>query len=240
MKIDCISDLHGAYPKLDAGDLLIVAGDLTARDLEDQYYQFNSWLCEQDYNKKIVISGNHDGLLQKDSFQYLEGYPAFEYLQDSGTKYKGIKIWGSPWTPTFYNWHFMKDRGEKIKEMWDLIPRDTEILITHGPTFGILDRVKRFNYIDTKTNLGNFINSQYEHAGCEELRKVIEKLPNLKLHVFGHIHEGYGTCKLPRIGFLDENDVLCVNCSIMDGEYNPVNKPITIHFDKHKGANVVL
>lgn len=32
MIIDCIADLHSHYPKLDGGDLLIVAGDLTDRD----------------------------------------------------------------------------------------------------------------------------------------------------------------------------------------------------------------
>lgn len=89
-----ISDLHGDRPKLVGGDLLIIAGDLTARDIEGEYYKFNSWICDQEYCKKIVISGNHDMLLEKDWFEYLEGTPCFDYLFDSGVEYRGLKIWG--------------------------------------------------------------------------------------------------------------------------------------------------
>lgn len=212
MIIDCISDLHGFLPELSGGNLLIIAGDLTASDEENQYYKFNSWLCEQEYDKKIVIAGNHDGLLQKDWFQYLEGSPAFDYLEDSGIEYNGLKIWGSPWTPTFCNWHFMKDRGDPIKAMWDLIPDDIDILITHGPPYGILDKVK----LSSKASDGKF-------AGCKMLREAIERIQP-RLHVFGHIHESYGKMTLKCI----TKDILCVNASLMDENYIPVNKPIRI------------
>ncbi len=214
MIIDCISDLHGARPELEGGDLLIVAGDLTARDEPEQHFRFEEWLEEQDYIKKIVIAGNHDGFLVNRGPHMFAGA---EYLLDSGLSWWGLKIWGSPWTPTFCNWHFMKDRGKEIRKMWDLIPKDTEILITHGPAYGLLDTVD----ISSKAVYGR-------HAGCEELRKVVERLPKLKLHVFGHIHEGYGQVMLKRPGYGDENNVLCVNASIMDGHYNPVNKPIRV------------
>lgn len=228
MKIDCISDLHGEQPELSGGDLLIVAGDLTARDRHSEYLGFFHWLANTKYKQRIVIAGNHDGVAE---YEGILNIPQgdFLYLEDSGTEYEGIKIWGSPWTPTFYNWHFMKNRGEEIRKQWDLIPQDTEILITHGPPFGLCDQVS----LSSKSVLAR-------HAGCEELRKLVETLPNLKLHVFGHIHEGYGTCTLQRPGYGTENNVLCVNACIMDADYNPTNKPITIHFDKHKGANVVL
>jgi 3',5'-cyclic AMP phosphodiesterase CpdA len=65
MKIDCISDLHGFQPKLEGGDLLIVAGDLTARDTVEEYITFNSWLSDQNYDRKIIIAGNHDGKIEK-------------------------------------------------------------------------------------------------------------------------------------------------------------------------------
>lgn len=226
MKIDCISDLHGSYPKLDGGDLLIVAGDLTGNDRFPQYYQFFKWIANTPYKKRIVIGGNHDGIAEKDGILTIPKGD-FEYLQDSGTEYEGIKIWGSPWTPTFYNWHFMKDRGADIRKMWDLIPKDTEILITHGPAFGLCDQVS----ISSKANNGN-------HAGCEELRTVIENLPNLRLHVFGHIHEGYGTTILKKPGYGAENNVLCVNACIMDCNYDPINKPISIEYTKH-GAKLL-
>ena len=210
MIIDCISDLHGYLPDLSGGDLLIVAGDLTATDKIHQYQDFCHWLHLQKYTRKIVIGGNHDGCIQRVPFGFTEQTSGAEYLQDSGTEFLGMKIWGSPWTPTFYDWHFMKDRGEPIKEMWDLIPDDTEVLITHGPPFGIQDQVK----YSSKAQEGKF-------AGCEELRNAIDhRLKKLKLHVFGHVHEGYGKVIV--------NGVHHVNASIMDEEYRPVNKPIRI------------
>lgn len=216
MIIDCISDLHGCKPVLQGGDLLIVAGDLTPRDNLYEYENFFEWLAHQQYKKKILIAGNHDGLLEKRSAKEVAnelcrmGADNFEYLCDSACEFEGYKIYGSPWTPTFCDWHFMKDRGEPIKEMWDLIPDDTEILITHGPPFGIQDQVK----YSSKAKEGKF-------AGCEELRNAIDhRLKKLKLHVFGHVHEGYGKVIV--------NGVIHVNASIMDEEYRPVNKPIRI------------
>ncbi len=209
MKIDCVSDLHGFRPRLDGGDLLIVAGDLMARDTIDEYVDFIRWSnpISFKYKKIILIAGNHDGLIEKYGTELLPGFCT--YLQDSGCDFKGLKVWGSPWTPTFLNWHFMKDRGEPIKKMWDLIPDDTEILVTHGPPFGIQDQVE----YSSKAKEGKF-------AGCEELRNALDRLKKLKLHVFGHVHEGYGKVVV--------NGVIHVNAAIMNEDYRPVNKPITV------------
>lgn len=211
MIIDCISDLHGCKPVLQGGDLLIVAGDLTARDTEVEYLEFFHWIQDQKYRKIVFISGNHDSWMEKNQKYWHVKTENIEviYLCDSGTTFEGLKIWGSPWTPTFLDWHFMKDRGEDIKKMWDLIPDDTEILITHGPPFGIQDQVK----YSSKAKEGKF-------AGCEELRNALDRLKKLKLHVFGHVHESYGKVQV--------NGVIHINASIMDENYNPVNKPIRI------------
>jgi len=95
--IDCISDCHGHYPELEGGDLLIVAGDFTARDEPVEYLKFNQWLREQNYKKKILIAGNHDNCVQNgitvladiNSDKKLIVNPLFapdvEYLCDSGT-----------------------------------------------------------------------------------------------------------------------------------------------------------
>lgn len=225
MIIDIISDLHGFHPELPGGDLLILAGDYTARDSISEWCDFFAWLSKQNYQKKILIAGNHDGLFncgfpktQKEADQlkevqeFLGEKPDFEYLCDSATAFCGLKIWGSPWTPTFCDWYFMKDRGDEIKEKWDLIPSDTDILITHGPPFGILDKVK----YSRKSNKDSY-------AGCEELRLAVERIQP-RCHVFGHVHEGYGMVLLK----CTPRDILCVNASIMDENYNPVNKPIRI------------
>jgi len=222
MIIDCISDLHGAHPKLEGGDLLIVAGDLTARNRAEELTEFSLWLNIQQYKKIIVIAGNHDGLLEySDHPRILSEVNTshVEYLCDTASAFEGLKVWGSPWTPTFCNWYFMKPRGEAIKKKWDLIPQDTDILITHGPPWGILDEVALSSRGD-----------KYKHAGCEELRMAVERVKP-KLHVFGHIHNDGG-----KIDYLKHRDewspqkwaTICVNASIMNEAYEPVNKPIRV------------
>lgn len=211
LSITAISDLHGFYPELPGGDLLIIAGDLTARDTVEQNASFFIWLNEQQYRKKILIAGNHDGFIEKNPGWEIGLLRNFDYLQDSGLEFEGLKIWGSPWTPTFLNWHFMKDRGPDIKAMWDLIPNDIDILITHGPPYGILDKVK----IPSKALPDGY-------AGCKDLREAVERIQP-KVHIFGHIHEGYGQCLLK--GQMGDPNTECYNVSIMNENYDPVNKP---------------
>src|SRR5260370_12302474 len=159
MIIDVVSDLHGNFPKLEGGDLLIVAGDLTAKDDERGWLDFENWIYEQKYKEKIIIAGNHDNFLQTIDehrmWKYWEKIPNVTYLCDSGTeilcypyldppnldnigvpyKRKTIKVWGSPWTKTFEGMNpkckaFTCDTEEELAEKWKLIPEDTDILIT--------------------------------------------------------------------------------------------------------------
>lgn len=194
-------------PKLPGGDLLIVAGDLTARDLFMQYSQFELWLYKQDYAHKIVIAGNHDGFIECDLWNFIPS-ESLTYLQDSGCTFNGLKIWGSPWTPAFCDWHFMKHTPDELRAVWDLIPDDTDILVTHGPMYGVLDAVSA---------------GSMRPLGCSELRSAIERIKP-KLHVCGHIHGGYGQLLFKHSG----PNTICVNASIMDEDYYPVNKPIEV------------
>jgi Icc-related predicted phosphoesterase len=219
MIIDCISDLHGYCPKLDGGDLLIVAGDLTASDKPAQYNAFASWLMNQQYHKKIVISGNHDN--------YLVGLYAdepickhFDYLCDSGTEFDGLKIWGSPWTRSFEGMNpackaFTLDTEEELAEKWALIPDDIDILVTHSPPSNVLDEVGRF----TKSGIIQV------NVGSSSLGyKLCTIQP--KLHVFGHVHEhGEKTEKVP---MNSEDTLICVNASHVNEHYKPVNPPIRV------------
>lgn len=225
MIIDCIADLHGHYPKLEGGDLLIVAGDLTARDRPEERLQYLQWLANQSYKKKVWIAGNHDNSLVGMSFSPIRE-DAAEYLCDSGTEFEGLKIWGSPWTKTFpgMNPHckaFTCDTEEELAEKWALIPEDTDILITHGPPYGIMDAVHR----------EVFCGERDEWVGSVSLLgKVFRTRP--KLHVFGHIHEGYGRYNhTPREGSSENlgiTPVTFVNCSHVNERYKPVNKPVRV------------
>lgn len=223
MKITCISDLHGEAPDLPGGDLLIVAGDLTGNDSLKGWNGYFKWLKAQNYRKKVFIAGNHDGFLKsvisttESKAMQLWRDEGFEYLFDSGTEFEGLKIWGAPWTPEFCDWHFMLPRGPALKEKWDLIPNDTDILITHGPAYGILDGVARY-----KMNI--------EKVGCEELRKAVERIKP-KLHVFGHLHlDGCQKVLLKNPGYGDENNTLCVNAAFLDDDYiaRPIESIITV------------
>lgn len=214
MKIDCISDLHGFYPELQGGDLLIIAGDLTKRDEKKEYVEFFHWLDAQDYEEIVLIAGNHDNIIQKESEVFKElSSVGVKYLQDSGTEFEGLKIWGSPWTLTFpgMNPHckaFTVDYDKELMDKWDLISEDTDVLITHMPPYGIQD------WIGT--------GKAKRYCGSLSLRDRISNnsFKNLKLIIFGHIHEHGGT--------VIHRQIITVNASIMNEFYEPVNKPVRI------------
>jgi Icc-related predicted phosphoesterase len=230
MIIDCISDLHGHYPELPGGDLLIVAGDLTRRDTIPELKEFYDWLKAQDYRKKVHIGGNHDNFLQeclssqKAEELGLSENEGFDYLCDSGTEFEGLKIWGSPWTKRFEGMNpncmaFMVETEEELREKWKLIPNDIDILVTHCPPKGIFDEV---NHRGESKNIGS----------ASLLVKGLV-LPDLKLHIFGHIHENGGSIK----GSRPEEEirlarcnrrVIYVNASYVNERYQPVNKHVRI------------
>lgn len=219
MIIDCISDLHGHHPQLEGGDLLVIAGDLTARDTKDEYLVLFEKLVVLSYKKIIFICGNHDNWGQNHLLYY--NYGNIEYLCDSGTEFQGLKIWGSPWTKTFegMNPHckaFTVDIDEELAEKWALIPEDIDILITHSPAYGMRDG----------------INSEQRLGSTSLLRRLVSTslYKKLKLHVCGHIHEGYGTFDIreSQKQYGDEETCVYVNASHVNERYEPVNKPIRI------------
>ena len=212
MKIVCLSDTHNCNEQIVVpdGDILIHAGDATTVGNVPQIAAFNRWFANLPHQYKIFIAGNHDWLFETNNSyarQMLDD--SIIYLQDSSIEVEGLKIYGSPWQPRFFDWAFNLNRGAELAEKWKLIPNDTDILITHGPPNGILDEVQRQYWV--------------ENTGCEELRKKVEeivKFGKLKLHVFGHIHCGYGQTEQFGVKF--------VNASNCDEEYNPTQLPIVI------------
>jgi len=243
MKITAVSDLHGHYPELEGGDLLIVAGDLTAHDKTHEYILFNNWLKDQKYSKKIVVAGNHDNLCQTGAFDITKKFvvPLYKeicnYLCDSGTEFqyfeekfpeedtgflpsgkRTLKIWGSPWTLSFPGMNpkcraFVVDTEEELAEKWALIPDDVDILITHSPPLYIGDWVRTSNGIS--------------FVGSPSLAIELEnRLLNTKLHCYGHVHEGYGERKAPPSW--RNQEIKLVNASHVNERYEPVNPIIRI------------
>jgi len=115
----------------------------------------------------------------------------------------GIKLWGSPWQPEFCNWAFNLPRGEALREKWQMIPEDTDVLITHGPPLGILDNI-----------------AGGPALGDADLLDEVTNIVKPKVHIFGHIHDGYGTQR--------EGETTFVNASLLDEWYNVANTPIEV------------
>lgn len=215
MKILCISDTHTLQKRIPASwisnenneiDCIIHAGDIGSRGSLQELNPFLEWFNTLNFKSKIFIAGNHDWMFQnqnEECIKILNDYPDITYLQDSYIIVNGIKIYGSPWQPEFYSWAFNLQRGEEILNKWNMIPSDTDVLITHGPPYGIGDFVPYRG--------GEFV-------GCKDLLGTIITKLNIKYHIFGHIHYSYGQ--------VFKGDVTFINASTADESYQIVNPPI--------------
>ena len=213
LKFVFISDTHGRHNeiKVPDGDFLIFCGDMCPRGSISDIQEFAQFLKKLPHKYKIVIAGNHDKPFEDERRAHAEelitSTGAF-YLNDSGVEIEKIKIWGSPIQPWFLDWAFNRHRGEEIKKHWDKIPSDTNLLITHGPPYGILDQTERG-----------------EKTGCKDLFKKVKKIKP-KVHAFGHIHEGYGKITKSKTTF--------INASNLNARYQATNPPIVFNWKSTK------
>jgi Icc-related predicted phosphoesterase len=207
MRIVCISDTHLRHGvAIPGGDVLVHAGDLTMTGELAAIAKALSWIARplHSHKHKLVIAGNHDWLFQKEPSLARSIVPeGVTYLQDSGVMIDGLRFWGSPWQPWFMDWAFNLEEYEELAERWRQIPLDTSVLITHGPPYGILDQLP-----------------DGRHVGDRALSDRLPSLKNLKLHVFGHIHCGYGMQVTHGVTF--------VNACICDEQYRQSNSPIVV------------
>lgn len=203
MKLVCISDTHLTHRwdkiSVPEGDVLIHAGDALSQGSIQELGIFQKWFLAFPHKHKIFVPGNHDWCFQTMFTAASMDFPVV--LSDSGIEIEGVKFWGSPWQPEFMNWAFNLPRGAQLKAKWNLIPDDTDVLITHGPPYGILDRVGK------------------EHVGCEDLREAVSRV-RPKVHVFGHIH-----CDA---GQFNSGTTQFVNAAICNERYYPIHPPITV------------
>lgn len=220
MKITLISDTHNKHNQvtsiLPGGDLILHAGDATGMGYKHELQQFMKWYNKLDYTNKVFIAGNHDWGFQEDpemTKELLEFYDGLTYLQDNTTEIDGVKIYGSPWQPEFYDWAFNLPRmGWELEQKWADIPSDTDILVTHGPAWGHLDTIKGMSV----------------PLGCELLTERI-KVVKPKIHVCGHIHTGYG--------YKFDGDTHFFNAAVLNEQYNFTQKPFT--FDWNPETNEI-
>jgi len=229
LRITLISDTHNKHKQvthhLPGGDLLIHAGDSTSRGYKHEIQEFCKWYDGlNNYTRKVFIAGNHDWGFQdnpQETLEIVNFYKNIDYLQDSmfllGDDYEsGVKIWGSPWQPEFHNWAFnLPKHGDQLAEVWQKIPTDVDILVTHGPACGYLDCVT----------------GQYDNLGCELLTERIKEIKP-KIHVCGHIHTGYG--------YTFDGNTHFFNAAVLNEQYVYAQKPLTIDWDPIENKVVFL
>jgi predicted phosphodiesterase len=209
MKILAISDLHGYFPAIPPCDILLLGGDYCPyHNIEDQLRWFNGPFAE--YLKsipachKIAVAGNHDFALQRGYRERL-GPLAWTLLQDDTARIKidgrQLRIHGTPWTPTFGAWAFMGDEHD-LETIYADIPHGLDILISHGPPQGVVDR--------------NFTGM---HCGSSALRSRL-MVAQPQVVVCGHIHEAHGMGKLGK--------TVIYNVSHVNLGYRPSHGPVEI------------
>lgn len=231
-KLAFISDTHGKHNeiKIEPCDILFHSGDISNIGAAMEIADFIDWFKKQPAKNKVFIAGNHDRgldwnytqtrkypvekLLAEQNYfdiqEQLKYLPSdVHYLQDEELEIGNIKIYGSPYSPSFYrhNWAFNADRGKEIDEIWSKIPRDVNILLTHTPVKGIRDKISRIG----------------QSVGCEELGLRTMLFSNLRIHNCGHIHENFG--------MVDIDGVKYINSAVLNDQYKTItNKPIYIDY----------
>lgn len=210
MLITVISDTHGLHHNINlvAGEMLIHAGDITEYGTEEEVDDFINWHSKQTFKYKIFIAGNHDLYFENNAKKVKKKLLLTNiiYLENSGVEIEGVKIWGSPVSPYFLGMAFNKLRGNEIKKVWNKIPDNTDILITHSPPIGIMDN----------------------GIGCIDLLNKVQELKP-KIHLFGHAHEQFGVKIIDNTKFI--NAAIVNNKNQMENEeYKLIGKPIVIKY----------
>uniref|UniRef100_M4BLI0 Calcineurin-like phosphoesterase domain-containing protein n=1 Tax=Hyaloperonospora arabidopsidis (strain Emoy2) TaxID=559515 RepID=M4BLI0_HYAAE len=221
MKVVCVSDTHGLHDLAAAvpdGDVFVHAGDFTDTGERSEVLAFNEFLGRLPHRYKLVIAGNHESSFDRHFYAsywhhygHKQQYDPDEvralltnalYLEDEAVEIEGYVFYGTPWQPEFCNWAFNLPRGDALLRQWKLIPTDTDVLITHTPPQGHGDLVGCTS------------------VGCADLLHEVELRVRPKLHVFGHVHEGYGRSASAN------GQITYFNASACTHKYEPVNPPL--------------
>ena len=210
LKLTCLSDTHGMHSRVlvpPGTDVVVHAGDLTRTGNFLEFIDFLDWFAALPQKHKVCTPGNHDRCVEKRQVdcEVEAKHRGIHLLIDREVTLDGARFYGSPWTPKFCNWYYMKSRGRSIAKVWAKIPEDTHVLVTHGPPYGHGDLAPPYRVSNPRS------------VGCLELLKRLQDVKPL-VHVFGHIHDGYGQTNSDEIGV-----TTFVNASVCTEEYKPTN-----------------
>lgn len=213
MKVVCISDTHNHLQgiTIPEGDLLIHSGDATMNGGIKEVSLFAKSMAKLPHKKKIFVPGNHDALFDTDlalAKSIMKDYtPETEVLINEEYTYDNVRFFGSPVNSNIPGWAFYMSKSE-AKSVYKSIPK-CDVLITHEPPFGILDKIN-----DT----AGFEPTENNHIGNNALSNHVLFHLAPKAHIFGHIHESYGEASVRGIKFL--------NASLLNEHYEIQNHPI--------------
>lgn len=228
-----LSDTHSYHKQLivpEGIDIVIFSGDESNyRDQfrnEPEFKDFIQWFGSLNIPHKVFIAGNHSSYIyhnEKDAIDWFNHYGIY-YLHNETIIVEDIKIWGSPYTPTFGNWYYMKPR-HKTDKIWSQIPDDTDIVVVHGPPKGILD-------------LSYDRSGRLEYCGDTALRKHILHRVKPKFMMFGHIHNTHdivnaGVMKLSKYPTIFSNGSV-----VTDGKFGILSSNGNI-FDYDTGQLII-
>ena len=202
MDLVLLSDTHELHREVDIplGDLLIHAGDWSMFDKSlNAIKDFASWFTSLPHRHKILVPGNHQFRLEQDpSVSRL--FRGATLLIDQPVVIEGLNIYGSPVTPLYGGAYGMSSPADRVKH-WANVPEDTDVLITHGPPYGILDQAPHVLH----------------HGGDPELLEAVQRLQP-RLHVFGHVHSAYG--------IQETGDTTFINCALLGGDGGIEHEPV--------------
>lgn len=215
MNVYAISDLHGNLPEPPPdADLLLIAGDICP-DFGSSYSirkdgiyqaawlekQFKPWL--QGHGIPTVgIWGNHDFVGEHPA---LVPHLPWTLLQDnSWQSAEGMRVWGTPWVPGLPYWAFY-GRQEALQARADLIPEGLDVLMSHGPPYGLGDFIPTSE--KQRNKYGNFGG---EHVGDATLAVAIARA-SPRVVICGHIHEARGSYEF--------DDIPIYNVAAVDEHY---------------------
>mgnify|MGYP003145444938 CR=1 FL=1 len=211
LRIVAVSDTHGRHEDVNIshGDVLIHCGDFSNHGTEKDFFLFLNWLQSQPHEHKLFTPGNHDEWVEQNlslAKSIVEDTPGVTMLINEEHCIDGVKFFGSPFVPTFGDWSFMLDR-DIIGRKWEQIPEDVTVLFTHGPAYGHGDLAPPWGCSSLRGKVAGDI---------DLLLRIKEVKP--QLHLFGHIHGGYGRTKSDAVP-----ETLFINCAVCTEKYSPDN-----------------
>jgi Icc-related predicted phosphoesterase len=230
MKCWLISDTHGRHAELRIPtdvDVVIHCGDesesLQVARNEQQSRDFFRWFSALKIEHKIFVPGNHSTAIEHGLIRPQE-YPTIRFLIHQQMQLGAFVVFGTPYTPRFFEWAFMRERKD-LDAVWQSIPDRVDILISHGPPKGYLDRTR------------DMASHKRIHVGSQSLTRHVRERIKPRVHAFGHIHDEMG---IKNFGTVLDGGILFVNCSCCDQSIQLENHGIVIEFDSTIGEVAVI